>query len=92
MKHIVRGYRSGVWYGRIDKITKSWIYLAEARQVRHWWGALDLSVLSQTGTDTSKQNKITRPVSVRVLKADAATIYECSAAAEKAFDAVPDAT
>ena len=59
---IVRTYRAGVFYGRLEQMDGEEAVVTNARRVWYWSGAASLSQLSQEGTSDPMGCKF--PVSV----------------------------
>lgn len=81
---LVRGDRSGVFYGRIVVENGQTVELTDARHVWSWIGALNVADLARVGPSGGK---ITAPISrIRVL--DAIEVCDVSDEAKARFDGV----
>ena len=88
IKYIVRGDRSGVFYGEIQERNGSEVTMTNCRRIWYWAGANSLSQLAQIGTTQPQDCKVTIAVD-EVLILDAIEIDKCSDAAVKSLDEVP---
>ena len=86
--YIVRGDRSGVFYGEIKERNSKEVTMTNCRRLWYWDGANSLSQLAQLGTCRASNCKFTVPVD-EVLILDAIEILRCSEAAIKNIDEVP---
>ena len=87
-KYIVRGDRSGVFYGEIKERNGQEVTMTNCRRLWYWSGANSISQLAQLVTNNPSNCKFTVPVD-EVLILDAIEINKCSAAAIKSIDEVP---
>ncbi len=86
---IVRGRNSGVHYGTLEKVTKSWVYLQNSRRVWYWSGAASLSQLA--GFGGNDKSKICVPVSrIRIAREDVCEVIECAPPAIEWFAKVAE--
>ena len=87
-KYIVRGDRSGVFYGEIKERNGSEVTMTNCRRLWYWEGANSLSQLAQLGTSIPQKCKFTVAVD-ELTVLDAIEIDKCSDAAIKIIDEVP---
>ena len=86
-KCIVRGNRSGVFYGEIVDWKGQEVELKNCRRLWYWDGANSISELAKNGTKEPKNCKFTVYVeSIEIL--DAIEINECSEEAIKSIEGV----
>lgn len=89
MKHIIRGEKSGVFYGEIKERNGCEITITNCRRLWYWDGACSLSELAVNGTAKPDDCKFT--VAVQELQIlDAIEIIPVSDIAEKSIDAVKE--
>lgn len=87
-KVIVRGDRSGVFYGTITARNGQEVTLDQARHIWYWAGAANTAELANSGTSQPDDCKIVAPVS-RILILDAIEVLDCTEVACVSLDAVP---
>lgn len=87
-KVIVRGDRSGVFYGTIVGRNGSEVTLADARHVWYWSGAANTAEMANAGVSKPDDCKIVAPVK-RLLILDAIEVLDCTPEAVASLDAVP---
>ena len=87
-KYIVRGDRSGVFYGEIKERNGKEVTMTKCRRLWYWDGANSLSQLAQLGTTQPLKCKFTVPVDELIIL-DAIEIDKCSQDAIKIIDEVP---
>lgn len=88
-KYIVRGDRSGVFYGEISRRDGSEVTMVNCRRIWYWAGANSISQLAQLGTTRPGDCNITVAVNEAVIL-DAIEINRCSDAAMAILDGVPE--
>lgn len=86
-KYIVRGDRSGVFYGEIKERNGKEVTMVNCRRLWYWSGANSISQLAQLGTSDARDCKFTVAVD-EVLILDAIEINKCSKEAIKNIDEV----
>ena len=90
---IVRGDRSGIFYGTITKIMEGAHYtsvcLTNARRCWYWAGACSISQLAVTGPVTPNKCKFTIPVDVQYIL-DIIEIIPCTPSAINNINEVPE--
>jgi hypothetical protein len=87
-KVIVRGDRSGVFYGTLVSEQGQTVELTSCRHVWYWSGAANTAEMALSGVSKPNDCKIIAPVSrLRVL--DAIEIIDCTPVAIASMDAVP---
>lgn len=87
--YIIRGDRSGVFFGRIGERNVREVEIRECRRLWFWSGAASLSQLANEGVKDPGNCKFTVTVpSLTVL--DAIEVIPCSAAAAENIKAVPE--
>lgn len=86
-KVIVRGDRSGVFYGTIISHNGQEVTLQNCRRLWYWDGACSISQLAVDGTNNPEQCKFTVSVSeIEIL--DAIEIIACSEKSIKSIESV----
>jgi hypothetical protein len=85
---IVRGDRSGVFYGDLLERNGQEVTLGQCRHIWYWSGAANTAEIANSGVSKPSECKIVGPVS-RVLILDAVEVLDCTAAAIASLDAVP---
>ena len=86
---IVRGDRSGVFYGRLMSENGQTVELADCRHVWYWSGAANTAEIALRGVSSPNDCKIVAPVSrIRIL--DAIEVIDCTQEAVTSMDAVPE--
>lgn len=88
-KYIVRGDRSGVFYGEIKERNGKEVTMTNVRRLWCWDGANSISQLAQCGTVRPKNCKFTVTVD-EMLILDAIEIDKCSQEAIKSIEAVKE--
>lgn len=88
-KYIVRGDRSGVFYGEIKERNGKEVTMTNVRRLWYWDGANSISQLAQCGTVNPKNCKFTVTVD-EMLILDAIEIDKCSQEAIKSIEAVKE--
>lgn len=88
-KYIVRGDRSGVFFGEIQKREGREVTMKNVRRLWYWDGAASISQLAQRGTVCPENCKFTVTVD-EVLVLDAIEIDKCTAEAIKSIEGVPE--
>lgn len=86
-KYIVRGDRSGVFYGEIKERNGKEVTMTNVRRLWYWDGANSISQLAQCGTVSPNNCKFTVTVD-EMLILDAIEIDKCSQEAIKSIEAV----
>lgn len=87
--YIIRGDRSGVFFGKIAERSGREVEIRECRRLWFWSGAASLSQLANEGVKNPRGCKFTVTVpSLTVL--DAIEVIPCSAAAAENIMAVPE--
>ena len=91
--YIVRGDRSGVFFGKIkekqpQRDGKSEVLMSNVKRIHYWDGAASISQLAIDGTSLPNSCRITEPVSEVVIM-DAIEINTCTEKATKNLLAVP---
>ena len=85
---IVRGDRSGVFFGRLVSETGQTVELSDCRHVWYWSGAANTAEMALKGVSKPNECKIVAPVArLRVL--DAIEIIDCTDVAASSLTAVP---
>jgi hypothetical protein len=85
--YIVRGDRSGVFFGNIKERNGKEVTMTNVRRLWYWDGAASISQLAQEGTVKPSNCKFTVTVD-EVLVLDAIEIDKCSDAAVKSIKEV----
>lgn len=88
-KYIVRGDRSGVFYGEIKERNGKEVTMTNVRRLWYWDGANSISQLAQCGTVNPNNCKFTVTVD-EMLILDAIEIDKCSQEAIKSIEAVKE--
>lgn len=86
-KYIVRGDRSGVFFGEIKERNGREVTMINVRRLWYWDGAASISQLAQEGTVRPNNCKFTVTVD-EVLILDAIEIDKCSNKAIKSIEEV----
>nr|DAM47485.1 MAG TPA: hypothetical protein [Bacteriophage sp.] len=87
-KVIVRGDRSGVFFGTLMERTGNEVKLANCRRIWYWDGAASISQLAVDGTKRPENCKFTVSVpEIEIL--DALEIIPCSEKAIASIESVP---
>lgn len=85
--YIVRGDRSGVFFGNIKERNGKEVTMENVRRLWYWDGAASISQLAQEGTVRPSQCKFTVTVD-EILVLDAIEIDKCSNKAVKSIQEV----
>ena len=88
-KVIVRGDRSGVFFGTLAGKNGSEVKLEKCRRIWYWDGAASISQLAADGTVKPKQCKFTVTVDSIVIL-DVIEIIPCTEKAIKSIEEVPE--
>lgn len=86
--YIVRGDRSGVFFGHIAKREGSEVEITDARQIWYWAGAANLLQMAAEGVTRPEECKFTQSVELLTLT-DAIEVLPCTEAAAACIQAVP---
>lgn len=86
-KFIIRGDRSGVFYGEIAERNGSEVVIRNCRRLWYWSGAASLSQLAAEGVKNPKDCKFTVAVDELTIL-DAIELIPCTDAACASIDAV----
>lgn len=86
-KYIIRGDRSGVFYGEIAERNGQEVTIRNCRRLWYWDGAASLSQLAKDGTRRPKNCKFTVTVDELVVL-DAIELIPCTEDAERSIDGV----
>ena len=87
-KFIIRGDRSGVFYGEIAERNGQEVTIEQCRRLWRWGGAASLSQLAAEGVKEPRGCRFTVTVgSLTIL--DAIELIPCTAAAVESIDGVP---
>ena len=85
---IVRGDRSGVFFGRLMSEEGQTVELTECRHVWYWAGAANTAEMANSGVSKPADCKIVAPVSrIRIL--DAIEVLDCTEEASESLSNVP---
>lgn len=85
---IVRGDRSGVFFGKFVSEDGQTVELADCRHIWYWSGAANTAEMANSGVSKPKDCKIVAPVSrIRIL--DAIEVLDCTNEAVASLTAVP---
>ena len=87
-KYIIRGDRSGVFYGEILSRNGAEVEIRNCRRLWYWSGAASLSQLALEGVTRPRDCKFTVTVPLLVIL-DAIELIPCSEAACASIDGVP---
>lgn len=88
-KFIVRGDRSGVFFGEIAARDGREVTIADCRRLWYWDGAASLSQLATEGTAAPQRCRFTVSVSELIIL-DAIELLPCTAAAAASIEAVQE--
>lgn len=88
-KYIVRGDRSGVFFGEIKKREGKEVIMTNVRRLWYWDGAASISQLAKSGTTKPGNCRFTVSVEEMIVL-DAIEIDKCSAAAIESIEGVPE--
>ena len=87
-KVIIRGDRSGVFFGTLAERNGQEVRLTDCRRLWYWEGAASISQLAAEGTKRPKGCKFTVSVE-EIIITDALEIIPCTAEAIKNIEGVP---
>ena len=87
--YIIRGDRSGVFFGQIVERKDREVTLTNCRRVWHWDGAASLSQLAAEGVKAPQSCRIAMPVE-ELTVLDAIELIRCTDAAVDNIKAVPE--
>ena len=85
--HIIRGDRSGVFFGEITSRVGQEVTIKNCRRLWYWKGAASISQLALEGTKNGRDCKFTVTVPELIIL-DAIELIPCSEAAEKSISEV----
>ena len=88
-KVIVRGDRSGVFYGTLEEKNGTEVTLKGCRRIWYWEGAASISQLAVSGTTKPSECKFTVTVP-DIIITDAIEIIPCTEDAKKSIEGVPE--
>lgn len=86
-KHIIRGDRSGVFYGEIASRSGREVTIKNCRRLWYWNGAASLSQLAAEGTKAPRDCRFTVTVDELTIL-DAIELIPCSETACKSIESV----
>lgn len=86
-KYIVRGDRSGVFYGEILSRNGQEVTMKNVIRLWYWDGAASISQLAKSGTNAPENCKFTVPVDMAIIL-DAIEIDKCSNEAISSIEGV----
>ena len=89
MNYIIRGARSGVFFGEITRINGVKITIKNCRRLWYWSGAATISQLALEGTKKPNDCKFTVTVPELTIL-DAIELIPCSEVAEKSISGVTE--
>lgn len=84
---IVRGDRSGVFFGTLEKRDGKEVLLTDCRRLWYWDGAASISQLAESGTTKPSECKFTVSVS-DIIITDAIEVILCTAEAVSNIEGV----
>lgn len=88
-KVIIRGDKSGVFYGELENRIGQEVKLRNCRRLWYWNGACSISELAKTGTQRPQDCKFTVTIDeIEIL--DAIEVIECTKDAIKSIDGVTE--
>ena len=88
-KVIIRGDRSGVFYGTLEEKNGTEVTLKDCRRIWYWDGAASISQLAVNGTTKPSECKFTVTVP-DIIITDAIEIIPCTGDAKKSIEGVPE--
>ena len=88
-KVIIRGNRSGVFYGTLEEKNGTEVTLKDCRRLWYWDGAASISQLAVSGTTKQSECKFTVTVP-DIIITDAIEIIPCTEDAKKSIEGVPE--
>ena len=86
---VVRGDRSGVFFGLMVARNGQEVSLADARHIWYWSGAANTAEMANKGVSKPNECKFVAPVA-RLLVLDAIEVLTCTEAARQSLSAVPE--
>ena len=86
-KVIIRGDRSGVFFGTLEKKEQAEVTLTKCRRLYYWDGAASISQLATTGTTAPDNCKFTVVVG-EIVVLDTIEILPCTAKAIESIEKV----
>ena len=84
---IVRGDRSGVFFGTLEKRDGKEVLLTDCRRLWYWDGAASISQLAESGTTNPSECKFTVSVS-DIIITDAIEVILCTSEAVSSIEGV----
>ena len=87
-KVIIRGDRSGVFYGTLEEKNGTEVTLKDCRRIWYWEGAASISQLAVSGTTKPSECKFTVTVP-DIIITDAIEIIPCTEDAKKSIEGGP---
>jgi len=88
-KVIIRGDRSGVFYGELENRNGQEVKLKKCRRLWYWDGACSISELAKTGTKRPDNCKFTVTIdNIEIL--DAIEVIECTDISIKSIESVKE--
>lgn len=87
--YIIRGDRSGVFFGQIVERKEREVTMTNCRRVWYWAGANSLSQLAAEGVKEPRSCRIAMPVA-ELTVLDAIELIRCTEAAAQNIKAVPE--
>lgn len=88
-KVIIRGDRSGVFYGELENRNGQEVKLRNCRRLWYWDGACSISELAKTGTKRPDNCKFTVSIdNIEIL--DAIEVIECTDISIKSIESVEE--
>lgn len=88
MKVIIRGDRSGVFFGELGARNGREVELKDARRIWRWYGASSLSQLANSGLD-QENSRVCEPVK-SILILDAVEVIPCTEEAIACIEGTPE--
>lgn len=85
--YIVRGDRSGVFFGKIAEHEGREVRMTDVRRIWYWEGAATLSQLSAEGTKKPSKCKFTMPIA-EIVVLDAVELIPCADQAAESINSV----
>ena len=88
-KVIIRGAKSGVFYGELEERKGQEVKLRNCRRIWYWDGACSISELAKTGTKRPDNCKFTVTIdNIEIL--DAIEVIECTDISIKSIESVKE--
>lgn len=84
---IIRGDRSGVFYGTLVEKKGNEVELSDCRRIWYWDGAASLSQLAKDGTEKTENCKFTVSVE-QIIILDVIEIIKCTEKSTKSIEGV----